>query len=77
MPLSLGPESSSEFPRDASPSLVPEAGLERAAELDSERDRLIAALDSCAGNQTRAAEQLQITRRALKIRMDRYGIEAS
>ncbi len=29
------------------------------------------------GNQTRAAERLQITRRSLKLKMDRYGIAAT
>jgi DNA-binding NtrC family response regulator len=32
------------------------------------------ALERCEANQTRAAEQLGITRRVLKLKMDRYGI---
>jgi len=32
------------------------------------------ALERSEGNQTRAAEQLGITRRVLKLKMDRYGI---
>ncbi|MDJ0866703.1 MAG: sigma-54 dependent transcriptional regulator [Myxococcota bacterium] len=32
------------------------------------------ALERAGGNQTRAAERLQITRRVLKLKMDRYGI---
>jgi len=35
------------------------------------------ALARADGNQTRAAEQLQITRRSLKLKMDRYGIAAT
>ena len=31
-------------------------------------------LERAGGNQTRAAEQLRITRRALKLKMDRYTI---
>jgi len=40
-----------------------------------ERTLIVEALSRADGNQTRAAEQLQITRRALKLKMDRYGIE--
>jgi DNA-binding NtrC family response regulator len=32
------------------------------------------ALERCAWNQTRAAEQLGVTRRVLKLKMDRYGM---
>jgi two-component system response regulator AtoC len=39
-----------------------------------ERDRIIAALEECAGNQTRTAALLGITRRVLLNRLDRYGI---
>jgi DNA-binding NtrC family response regulator len=51
-----------------------ELGIEAAA-ADFERDLLVEALERCAWNQTRAAEQLRITRRALKLKMDRYAIE--
>jgi two-component system, NtrC family, response regulator AtoC len=39
-----------------------------------ERARILAALDECDGNQTRAAKLLGITRRVLMTRLDRYGI---
>jgi transcriptional regulator with GAF, ATPase, and Fis domain len=46
-----------------------------AGDPDPERDRILQALDSCAGNQTRAAKLLGITRRALIVRLERYGIK--
>jgi DNA-binding NtrC family response regulator len=42
---------------------------------DFERALLLEALENTAWNQTRAAERLQITRRALKLKMDRCGLE--
>jgi DNA-binding NtrC family response regulator len=51
-----------------------EIGIEAAA-ADFEREILLEALERCAWNQTRAAEELRVTRRALKLKMDRYGIE--
>jgi len=48
-------------------------GVEAAA-ADFEREILLEMLERCAWNQTRAAEQLRITRRALKLKMDRYGL---
>jgi len=48
-------------------------GVETAA-ADFEREILLEMLERCAWNQTRAAEQLRITRRALKLKMDRYGL---
>jgi len=50
-------------------------GLEEAvAEL--EQGLLRDALEACDWNQTRAAERLGITRRALKLRVDRYGLKS-
>jgi DNA-binding NtrC family response regulator len=48
-------------------------GLEDAV-AQFERDLLREALQRCKGNQTRAGEWLGITRRLLKLKMDRYGI---
>jgi two-component system response regulator AtoC len=39
-----------------------------------ERKRILEALEKCAGNQTRAAEMLGITRRALIQRLETYGV---
>jgi transcriptional regulator with GAF, ATPase, and Fis domain len=41
---------------------------------DEEKRRILDALDKHAGNQTRAAKSLGITRRALIVRLERYGI---
>ena len=42
-----------------------------------EKTLILEALARADGNQTRAAEQLQITRRSLKLKMDRYSIAAT
>jgi len=42
-----------------------------------EKTLILEALARADGNQTRAAEQLQITRRSLKLKMDRCGIAAT
>jgi DNA-binding NtrC family response regulator len=43
-------------------------------EYEDERERIIAALDQCGGNQTRAAKLLGIARRTLIKRLDAYGL---
>ncbi len=51
-----------------------ELGFDQAT-ADFERELLLEALESTGWNQTRTAERLRMTRRALKLRMDRLGIE--
>jgi two-component system, NtrC family, response regulator AtoC len=46
----------------------------RATVAELERQRILEALDKCAGNQTRAAEMLGISRRTLINRLDDYAI---
>ncbi len=41
---------------------------------DDERTRIVQALHECAGNQTRAAKLLGISRKTLGVKMDAYGI---
>jgi DNA-binding NtrC family response regulator len=38
-----------------------------------ERERILAALETCHGNQTQAAKLLGISRRALITKLDQYG----
>ncbi len=40
----------------------------------SERERIVAALAACAGNQSRAAKMLGISRKVLIARLDQYGV---
>jgi DNA-binding NtrC family response regulator len=49
-------------------------GDHRAIDPDPERQRILEALEKCAGNQTRAARLLGISRNTLLARLDAYGI---
>jgi len=53
---------------------IPPADLPLSPQQIEERDKIIAALDEFAGNQTRAAEKLDISRRTLVTRLEEYRI---
>lgn len=64
-------------PSAPAPSAVTEAAPEgdlRAQLQEFERQRIVEALDACAGNQSRAAKLLGISRRTLIARIEAYGI---
>ncbi len=57
------------------PQPVPNPGAPLRAQVDAfERDRIVQALEQCHGNQTRAAEMLGMSRRALIARIEQYGL---
>ncbi len=69
----LGPASpEAPPPSDAPPESV-RGGLSEELQA-TERRRILEALEQCAGNQTRAAEMLGISRRSLIHRLETYGV---
>jgi transcriptional regulator with PAS, ATPase and Fis domain len=60
-------------PSPPPPTAPGEPGL--TADEQADRDRILRALDECAGNQTRAAKQLGISRSALLIKLRLYRIK--
>jgi two-component system, NtrC family, response regulator AtoC len=56
-----------------SPTVGPPVSLKDAVE-EVERERILEALRLCAGNQTKAAQMLGISRRTLLNRLDQYGL---
>jgi DNA-binding NtrC family response regulator len=67
-PVPFGAEAAAPLP--AAAGATPVAG----AAANDERARILAALAACAGNQSRAARQLGISRKVLIARLDRYGV---
>ena len=57
------------------PASLPTGGDVRDHIADLERGMITAALDACGGNQTEAAKQLGISRRALIYRMEKHGLK--
>ena len=72
--LCTGPEILVEhLPVGTTSAAAPAIGM-KPQDADPERQRIIDALEQCAGNQTRAAKLLGISRNTLLARLDAYGI---
>ena len=67
-----------DLPDPAEAIAAAQGGVERSTlrrEVDEfEKERIVRALDQCAGNQTKAAQLLGISRRTLLSRLDEYGL---
>ena len=72
--LCTGPEILKEHLPTSTSAPAPAAGAGGDADDNPERQRIIEALEKCAGNQTRAAKLLGISRNTLLARLDAYGI---
>jgi DNA-binding NtrC family response regulator len=73
-PASSGPGSFRDgVPPSGDPGEVVRGGLSEELQA-TERRRILEALEQCAGNQTRAAEMLGISRRSLIHRLETYGV---
>ena len=75
----MGPLHPSQAPFPSAPYAPsyppPFTGASLPAEVDAlERDRILAVLAQCGGNQTQAAEMLGISRRTLLRRLDEYAV---
>jgi DNA-binding NtrC family response regulator len=68
-PTSMGPTPSAAASTIAFGSTLPDEMA------DLERERILAALAQCGGNQTQAAEMLGISRRTLLRRLDEYAVK--
>jgi transcriptional regulator with PAS, ATPase and Fis domain len=69
----LGPASTETPPSGDAPPESVRGGLSEELQA-TERRRILEALEQCAGNQTRAAEMLGISRRSLIHRLETYGV---
>jgi DNA-binding NtrC family response regulator len=74
-PASSAPVAAPAAPAAAPAVLEPATGPLSDELATIERQRILAAIDQCGGNQTRAAELLGMPRRTLIKRLDQYGIQ--
>ncbi|MEO6420460.1 MAG: sigma 54-interacting transcriptional regulator [Polyangiaceae bacterium] len=72
-PRQAAPSSKDKF-RAAQPTLIPDEDVEPDPAQDPERERIVHALEECAGNQTHAAKLLGISLRTLVTRIEQYGL---
>jgi transcriptional regulator with GAF, ATPase, and Fis domain len=62
-------------PQESSSTQLRAPGRKLRTEMDAiERERILAALEQCGGNQSRAARVLGMARRTLLVRLDEYGV---
>jgi transcriptional regulator with GAF, ATPase, and Fis domain len=72
--LPLRPIDSASIPPPSLPAPAMAAAAPPSGSLDPERERILAVLAECGGNQSRAARVLGISRSTLVARLDDYGI---